>query len=180
MKASGGTPSFSGWRCPRVARFNGKSHSYCYVIEKKIESFWCYKCVYYRICTQHFYGNYRERSDSPEGMFRSDILNSAWISIYCTHPGTTSRLYDFSQGWKAKITALDTWKRWMARHLSSSLQFAAKVGGLNFFFAWWFVCPQSSKKVHCSTVGTIIRMPASTGYTDGYDGTPSSFIDFFL
>lgn len=133
MKASGGTPSFSGWRCPRVVRFNGKSHSNCYVIEKKIESFWCYKCVYYRICTQHFYGNYRERSDSLGGMFRSDILNSAWISIYCTHPGTTSRRYDFSQGWKAKITALDTWKRVMARHLSSSLQFAAKVGGFNFF-----------------------------------------------
>lgn len=32
---------------------------------------------------------------------------------------TTSKLYDFSLGWKAKITTLYTWKRLMARYFSS-------------------------------------------------------------
>lgn len=91
------------------------------MIEKKIESFWCYKCVYYSICTQNFYGNYREKSDSLAEMFGNDILNSipAWISIWCMRSTTTSKLYDFSLGWKAKITTLYTWKRLMVRYFSS-------------------------------------------------------------
>lgn len=32
---------------------------------------------------------------------------------------TTSKLYDFSLGWKAKITTLYTWKRLMVRYFSS-------------------------------------------------------------
>lgn len=51
-----------------IVKFNRKSYSYCSVIEKKIESFWCYECVYYCMWTQIFHGNYGGSSDSPGKM----------------------------------------------------------------------------------------------------------------